>query len=187
MPFGLGFFATAGAGGAAGSYDLLETQVLGSSAASVTFSSLSTYASTYKHLQLRLVTRSSWGSAQAGLVMQLNADTAANYSYHGLGGNGSSVSSFAGASQSFMYQGVSTGNSATANAFAGVVIDILDAYETTKYKQVRALFGNATTEVGMHSGSWRNTNALTSILLKTDVTSNFLTGSRFSLYGIKGA
>ena len=47
MPFGLGFFATAGAG-AAGSFDLLETQVLGSAQASVTFSSLGTY-SNYKH------------------------------------------------------------------------------------------------------------------------------------------
>ena len=181
----LGILAASGA--SAGSFDLLETQVLGSSQASVTFSSLGTYASTYKHLQLRIVSRSTWSGAQAGLVMQLNADTAANYSYHGLGGNGSSVSSFAGASQSFMYQGVSAGNGATANAFAGVVIDLLDVFDTNKFKTVRALFGNSTTEVGIHSGSWRNTNALTSILLKTDVTSNLVTGSRFSLFGIKGA
>lgn len=181
----LGFLAASGV--SAGSFDLLETQVLGSDTASVTFSSLSTYASTYQHLQLRITARSSWASAQAGLVMQLNADTGSNYSYHGLGGNGSSVSSFAGANQSFMYQGVATGNTATANAFSGVVIDILDSFETTKYKTVRALFGNSTTEVGIHSGSWRNTNALTSILLKTDVTSNLLTGSRFSLYGWKAA
>lgn len=182
----LGFLAASSS--SAGSFDLLESTVLTGSQASVEFTNLtSKYASTYQHLQLRITARSSRSAQQDGLVTQLNGDTAGNYSYHILGGNGSSVSSFAGANQTFMYSGVSVANSATANAFSGVVIDILDPFETTKNTTLRTLFANATTEVGLHSGSWRNTASVTSIKLALDTGVNFLQYSRFSLYGLRAA
>lgn len=185
MPFGLGFFATAGAGGAAGSFDLLETQVLGSNTASVTFSSLSTY-SNYQHFQLRVTARMSFSDPERSLVLRFNADTASNYNNHGLFGNGSSAGSFYFA-DTYISIGSFPAANATANAFGPGVIDILDPYETTKNKTVRSLAGTPTTpQISLRSGLWRNTAAVSSITL-LDPTSNLVTGSRFSLYGIKAA
>lgn len=178
----LGFLAVSGV--SAGSFDLLETQVLGSSTASVTFSSLGTY-SNYKHLQIRVAARTDRsGAADDNVIMRFNGDSGSNYSCHNLRGNGSSVISGALTNETKIVARAIGGNDGN---FGAVVIDILDAFETTKYKTSRSLGGYATNIVELGSGSWRNTAALTSILLDQDVGSNFLTGSRFSLYGIKGA
>lgn len=179
MPFGLGFFATAGVS-AAGSFDLLETQVLTSTAASITFASLSTYASTYQHLQLRMA-----GSTNSGVnwgAMQFNGDTGTNYSRHELRGNGSSVTSSASANYDSYLFGVWGG------AAGAVVVDLLDPFETTKYKTGRALSGWVGADgVQLTSGSWRNTNAISSILIKNAGSEVFKIGTRFSLYGIKAS
>jgi hypothetical protein len=185
MPFGLGFFATAGAGGAAGSFDLLETQLISSTTASLTFSSLSTYASTYQHLQIRAVAKTDRGGAtNDNIIMRFNGDSATNYSCHNVRGSSGSVTSGANANETKIICRAVGGNDGN---FGAVVIDILDAFETTKYKTTRSLGGYATDIVELGSGSWRNTAALSSILLDQDVGSNFLTGSRFSLYGWKAA
>jgi hypothetical protein len=182
MPFGLGFFATAGAGGAAGSFDLLESQVLGSTAASVTFSSLSTYASTYQHLQIRMVARASRSGATTDpLIVKLNSTTQ-TYGHH-LFGNGSSVGS-GNIATSYSLLDAITGATAATNAFGACVIDILDPFETTKNKTIRALTG-ANTVVSLSSTFWNFTTAVSSIELSAFSATNFLVGSRFSLYGWK--
>jgi hypothetical protein len=183
MPFGLGFFATAGAT-RAGSFDLLETQVLGSTTASVTFSSLSTYATTYQHLQLRIVGKTDRAATNDNVLMRFNGDSGSNYSFHHLRGSSSSVTSGSNINETKIVARALGGN--TGN-FGAVMIDILDAFETTKNKSTRHFGGYSTDIVELGSGSWRNTAALTSILLDQDVGSNFLTGSRFSLYGWKAA
>ena len=183
MPFGLGFFATAGAG-AAGSFDLLETQVLGSSQASVTFSSLSTYASTYKHLQIRMVARASRSGATSDpLIVRLNSTTQ-TYGHH-LYGNGSSVGS-GNIATSYSLLDALAGASAATNAFGAGVIDILDPFETTKNKTIRGLTG-AGSSVALSSTFWNFTTAVSSIELSAFSATNFLVGSRFSLYGLKGS
>jgi len=185
MPFGLGFFATAGAGGA-GSFDLLETQVLGSAVSSVTFSSLSTYASSYQHLQIRFTARSTSGAGSTLYTnFTLNSDTGANYAWHSLRGNGSNVGSFAGTSQNYGRSGLATGSTAASNAFAASVLDILDPFETTKNKTTRFLAGAG--EIYLGSSFWNNTAAISSITVSEGYSSNFVTGSRFSLYGSKVA
>ena len=82
----LGVLQAQAAGGVVGvdAFDLLETQTLGTAAASVTFSSLSTYAADYQHLQIRMVAKSADGvsSNLRDLRIQVNADTAANYAAH---------------------------------------------------------------------------------------------------------
>jgi hypothetical protein len=194
MPFGLGFFATAGAGGAAGSFDLLESQVLGSTTASVTFSSLSSYASTYQHLQLRILARhtSSNGYPLSEIDLQFNGDTASNYSIHGLVGDGGSVTSYGATNTTIARIGYFTSAQATTGAYAATVLDILDPFETTKYKTLRSLTGvhqsfdgtDPDRAIALLSGSWRNTNAVTSLTLFRTALS-FASGSRFSLYGIR--
>jgi hypothetical protein len=185
MPFGLGFFATAGVSAAAGSFDLLETQTLTGSQASISFSNLTTsYAATYQHLQIRIALSA---LADRNLIMRFNGDSGTNYSYHGLEGTGSSVASFAGTSTTSMLAGV---NPAGSNLASSGVIDILDPFEATKYPTIRsfwgAYLGGAQQRVQLLSGSWRNTTSLATITMQYNA-SDLLTGSRFSLYGIKAA
>lgn len=193
MPFGLGFFAVAGAGGAAGSFDLLETQVLGSTQASVEFTSLNTkYASTYKHLQLRAVVRSDRAGLDRDLAfMQLNSDTGANYNSHGLVGAGNAVYSF-NSGQTTVMELFSYLQAATspAGAYSTYVIDLLDAYDTNKFKTIRSLSGgtvrSAESGVALSSGLYRSTSALTAIKFYGS-SANLSANSRFSLYGVKGS
>jgi len=75
------------------------------------------------------------------------------------------------------------------------VIDILDYTNTNKFKTTRCIAGTDSngvistvySTVGIMSGNWENTNAITSITMVTPATSaNFNSGTRFWLYGIKG-
>jgi len=144
MPFGIGFFAAAGAVAPAGavSYDLLQTEILTGSQASVTFSSLGDYASDYQHLQLRVAARSDRVDNVDFLQVTFNSDSAANYSLHYLRGSGSgSPSSLGLANQSHIWAGFLGTANHTADIFAPAVIDILDPFETSKYTTLRALGG----------------------------------------------
>jgi hypothetical protein len=180
----LGFLAGSG-GGVDTDFELIQTYTLGSAQASVTFSSLASYSSTYKHLQIRAVARSTRADFDSAINVQFNATTS-GYFYHELQGNGSTVSSSASTSQSSMRLGFTTGNSSASNAHGAMVLDVLDAYSATKNKTFRALTGGTDlNRIRLTSGSLALTNSVTEIKL-IDAFANFNTGSRFSLYGIKG-
>jgi hypothetical protein len=187
----LGIFSAAGAGGVVAdtSYELIESVILGTATPTITFSSLGTYSSTYKHLQLRAVARfSDSGADERGINLRLNADSGSNYGIHGLTANGASVSSYGAASANQIPIGQFPTGQTTANVFAPVVVDFLDVYSTTKNKTVRSLTGFiGLSTIGLRSGVWLNTASLTSITLThTSTATDFVIGSRFSLYGIKG-
>jgi hypothetical protein len=185
--FPLGILSAAGAGGAdLGSFDLLESQILGSAQSSVTFSSLGTYSSTYKHLQIRFTARSTRASTLDLVNFRFNGDTGSNYSLHRLTGNGSSVSSAGASVQPNFYIGFISGGDAGGSQFGAGVADLLDPFSTTKNKTVKSLTGSTSApELDLYSGAWYNTASVTSFDL-FPLAGNFVTGSRFSLYGIKG-
>ena len=170
------------------SYESISTITVGSGgSASINFTSI---PATYTHLQVRAILRSTRALSQAGLILRLNSDTGNNYSWHGLVGDGSSLSAFdTQGLPSFMYLGEHPAGNASSSMFGTVVIDILDYANTNKYKTVRTLSGqdrNTTGEVRLLSGNWRNTNAVTGITIKEDI-SNIAEFSSIALYGIKGA
>jgi hypothetical protein len=186
IPFGV--LSAAGAGGVAGAYELIETTILGTNTSSVTFSSLATYASTYKHLQIRATGKTDRTASNTDfLLLRFNGDTGSNYARHLLAGDGSVVVSGAGTSTTSISVERFAGN-ATTNFFGAAVIDILDAYSTTKNKTVRSLGGLAgdVNQITLNSGVYLNTSSTTSLTLAVGGGTNILTGSRFSLYGIKG-
>jgi hypothetical protein len=185
----LGIFSAAGAGGV-GDYELIESTILTGSQASVTFSGLGAYSSTYKHLQIRATVRTSRSdSGEDGLLIRLNGNTGANYASHQFFGSGTSVTSSNAVSGTFMRGGQINGNTAVANAFSASIIDLTDAY-TTKNKTIKTRNGSAVITnarwVRLSSGVFINTDSLTTVLLYPEIGANFLTGSRFSLYGIRG-
>jgi len=161
-------------------FPLGMVQVGSGGAADVTFSSI---PSTYTHLQIRGLARIVTGG-QAG-VIQFNGDTTTtNYYQHGIEALGSGTPG-AYASNSFP---TIISIPSTANIFAVTVTDILDYKNTNKYKTIRVLTGqdkNGSGELYFSSGLWKNTNAITSILIKPNASS-FVEFTQFALYGIKG-
>jgi hypothetical protein len=192
----LGILDSGGAAAGGGtSYESIATVTVGSGgAADIQFTSI---PSTYTHLQIRTIGRSS-NSANNGISMriQLNSDTGSNYSQHYLGtfqGASSATESVGAANTSSIYIGTIPDNNIMADLYAGTIIDILDYKNTNKYKTLRALSGydfNGATSgysyLNLHSGNWRNTNAITSIKL-FGAAGNFMQYSQFALYGIKGS
>lgn len=171
-------------------YTLLESVVAGSDVATVTFSDLvSKYASTYKHLQIRYSARSTFASADGALYLQFNGDTAGNYRSHYLTATGSSVVS-ADVTSSYpngVHVGFGvTGANSAANNFGAGIIDLLDAFVTTKNTTVSIFAGSTDlNRIAMASGVWFNTAALNSLVFD-DIFGNIVQNSRFSLYGIRG-
>jgi len=179
-------------------YELIASEILGSSQASVTFSSLGDYSSTYKHLQIRVVAKTDRASeATDSLRLIVNGNTTnTSYASHILLGTGSNV--FSDAATGDVAGTRTVGQLAATEAPAGVyyptVIDILDPFSTTKNKTTRSLTGTDAPDFGgsrarmieLRSNLFLSTSSVTSLELNKRFGSNFVAGSRFSLYGIKG-
>lgn len=170
-----------------GAYESIATTVITSDTASVTFSSI---PQTYKHLQLRMFAKTDRADLEDVTLIQFNGDTAANYSYHNIRGNGTAASSEGAASTSYIYlHFASTGSTGVTNIFASSVVDILDYADTNKFKTTRSLHGfdaNGSGRIYLASGNWRSTSAITSIVLDQQFGTNWKQYSHFALYGIKG-
>jgi hypothetical protein len=172
------------------SYESIATVNVGLlGSASVDFTSLSSYSSTYKHLQIRAIVKTAFANAQDGLKIQMNGATGASYNYHYLGGNGSATYSGAGGSsaQTFM-QSESVAGAIGSNIYGVMVLDILDAFSTTKNKTLRTIGGvdnNGSGVVEMWSGLYLSTSATDSIKIYSFNGSNISQYSQFALYGIK--
>jgi hypothetical protein len=149
---------------------------------SIDFTSIS---SAYTHLQIRGINRNE--TANNTFRLRFNSDSGSNYSRHYLFGDGSTAQAAAGASQTSIGAGIIATSSNGANIFSGFVIDILDYANTSKYKTMRSLGGydaNGSGNIGLFSGVWLNTAAITSITLLSD-SGDQNQYSSFALYGIK--
>jgi hypothetical protein len=121
--------------------------------------------------------------------MRINGvSTTGTYAKHGLEGNGTAASAYGVDSASATWLDVGYVVSAGSNP-AVAVIDILDYANTSKYKTTRTLAGNDQNGaglVGIYSGLYMSTSAISSIEFTINGSGNFATGSSFALYGIKG-
>jgi len=171
-------------GGPVGAYDSLATVTLSSAASSITFAGI---PSGYKHLQLRAIGHwSGTANTYANGQMQFNGDTGSNYAYHRLYGNGSAASADASTSTTKINTPWFPDDTYTNN-FGTIIVDILDYANTNKYKTVRSLGGfdgNGTGLLGLISGVWMNTSAITSLSFSLP-SYNLVTYSQFALYGVK--
>jgi hypothetical protein len=144
-----------------------------------TFSSI---PSTYKHLQLRFLGIES--SLASTFRLRFNGDTGANYARHWLYGDGSSATAGGTASTSVIDVGSKLG--ILTEPCVGI-IDIQDYTSTSINKTVRSFSGhdrNGAGEVGLYSGVWLNTSAITSITFFASA-GNQNSGATIALYGIK--
>ena len=156
-------------------YSQIATQTLGSAASSVTFSSIS---GTYTDLVL-VINGST--TIDQNYRLRFNSDTASNYSYTRLTGDGTSAASERATGTAFIH--ISAGDHTNTGVF---IVNIQNYSNTTTYKTTLSRHNIAASNVGTYVGLWRSTSAITSVTITTSSTT-FTSGSTFTLYGIKAA
>lgn len=170
-------------------YEPIATQTLGTSASSITFSSI---PGTYTDLRISFTGILTSGSSGDSLAIRFNGDTAANYSRTFLQGDGSAGSSSRATAQEYGLIGQQIGR--FNPSFAGV--DIF-SYAGSTFKT----FLSQGAEVGTSGGSgqygdvvcwvnlWRSTAAITSVQIapRYGGLAVFDIGTTATLYGIKNA
>lgn len=160
-------------------YEKIEAKSLGSNTTSVTFSSI---PNTYTDLVLIANTRLVSSGSGTNYLVTFNGDSGSNYSITYLTGNGSSASSGRASNQTAMDTAYMPSNSAL-----GVIKYSINNYaNTTTYKTLLSRSDQADSGVFAYVGLWRNTAAITSMTIAGGA-SNILSGSTFTLYGIKAA
>jgi hypothetical protein len=170
-------------------YTLISSNVLSSSAASVTFSAI---PATYTDLVVRVSTRSSVASTQSNLAVELNSDSSALYSATFLFMTGVTPYSqnWTGDTYGRTY-GNTVGSSATSNTFSNFEL-YLPSYTASQNKPL-STFGvtenNSTNDATITATAnlYRSTTAISSLRFFNNDSSNFVSGSSFYLYGISNA
>jgi hypothetical protein len=168
-----------------GDYELIQTQILGSSQNAIVFNNLENHSSTYRHFQLRVIGRAQRAFTNEPLFMRFNGDSGTNYAWNILFTSGSSVASAGDGNTNVMRAGILASANSASNNFGASVIDILDVYQA-KNKSIRYLASLTNDGPILGGGIWRSTNAISSITLTSWSGTDFIAGSRFSLYGIRG-
>ena len=159
-------------------YTPLANITLGSSASSVTFSSI---PATYR--DLILVVSAPTTTTPSQQFVRFNGDTGANYNTVVAEGFPSSTGSEAYLSRTNFNLNRTTESSTTIPSI--YLIQLMDYSATDKHKTglIRtADFGSGKEGATMWAGRWANTSAITSILFA--VTTSFAANSTFSLYGV---
>jgi hypothetical protein len=166
-------------------FESISTVSVGSGgASSVEFTSI---PSTYSHLQIRGIARSTNSVTSVNISLQFNGVTSSSYAWHWIYGDGSSVVASNDSNTTLAYVARGAGASASSSIFGAAVIDILDYANTNKTKTVRALSGHDNNGSGyawFASGLFNSTNAISSITIKAQ-DGNLAQYSRFALYGVK--
>jgi hypothetical protein len=167
----------------ANTYTLISSNTLGSSAATVTFSSI---PATYTDLVLRISSR--FDGNGNSLAITFNGNTSSVYRNVYLSADGSATETSNSGSTKIFLIGVNTSPS-TANTFGNMEVYIpnYQVAANKPFSSFGATENNATTAfIEMNAGLFLSTAAITSIGLSGD-SYNFVSGSSFYLYGIKNS
>lgn len=164
----------------------ISENILGGSSATITFSSI---PATYRALQLHCTIRGTAALTFTSLGMQFNGDTGANYDVEQIFGTAATIAASEGINTTSMSIGEMTANSASAGAASTHIIDIPLYAGTSFWKNATTKHvlntgtGTGTIYSKLWTGRWRNTAAITSIVL-TPGSGSFGAGSSFVLYGL---
>ncbi len=165
---------------AGSTYTKIASTTLGSAAASVTFSSI---PSTYTDLVLVM---NYFSTASEWPMIQFNSDTATNYSFTEMYGNGTSAASLRQSSINGIWVGYGAYSPAGSTNPGTIIINIQNYSNTTTNKTTLSR-SNSTNGVEATVGLWRNTAAINTIVLKHQTATTYIAGSTFNLYGITAA
>jgi hypothetical protein len=160
---------------ATNTYVALDKKTVTTSVASVEFTGIS---QAYTDL---IVVINAQTSSDTQIRMRLNSDAGTNYSSTVMAGDGSTQFSIRVADE----QSMNIGGAGTQ--FGTTIINLNNYSNTTTLKTVIADYkftSSSYGETGAKIGTWRNTNAITSILFLLPGAFTYSAGSTFSLYGI---
>jgi hypothetical protein len=161
---------------AGNTYTQIASTTLGTAASTVTFSSIS---GAYTDLVL---VYGGTNSINGSLRFQVNGDTASNYSYNFVYGDGTSAVSGRATSQTSGLTG-----SITAGTIASHIAQFQNYSNATTYKTILARANDTQSVVIATVNLWRSTAAINSIVCLLTGGGNFTAGSTFNLYGIAAA
>ena len=168
---------------AGATYEPIETVTLNGSVSTVTLGAGGTIPQTYT--DLILVFNS--GTATAGnFQTRFNGNSSAIYSTVTLYGASNGAPASGGyANLNHMYPGVAGAapNTLTSNA----ILHFSNYSNNTTFKNMLSRYNNAALEVDITISTWRSTDPVTSITISSYSGANYLSGSTFTLYGIKAA
>tara|TARA_R110000822_G_scaffold14484_2_gene50905 strand:+ start:960 stop:1451 length:492 start_codon:yes stop_codon:yes gene_type:complete len=153
-------------------YTLIDSTTLGSSAASVTFSSIS---ATGKG-DLVVVVNSLADAGTINFTMRFNGATTGYTAVTAYGDGGSAASFTSSSNLDLMAYGGNTTVPALVSA------TVLDFSSTNKHKTVLANGYRADKQASMSVGRWADTAAVTSLTIRTTTANNYAAGSTFFLY-----
>jgi hypothetical protein len=168
-------------------YTLISSNVLTTTAASVTFSAI---PATFTDLVLRASIRTDSAATQDSLIMKLNNDSSALYSTIMLRGNGSSAISAVTSSETSINARQVDADTATSNTFSSTEIYI-PSYTVSQNKPI-SIDGvqennNAEAFRIAIASLYRSSTAISRIDFNPLNGTNFVSGSSFYLYGISNA
>lgn len=169
-------------------YNLIASNTLSSSAASVTFSAI---PGTYTDLVVKWSARSDGATTNEYSKIVLNSDIAANYSETYVRGTGSTADSGRYSSNDkWLFIPIDGANN-TSSTFSNSEIYIPNYAGSTKkvagsYSVREENAATANSIVG-NAHLYQGTSAITSIQLTPNNGTNFVSGSSFFLYGIKNS
>lgn len=159
-------------------YDKLATTTLGSDTGTITFSSID-----QTYTDLILIMNCKINTSGGNCWVRVNGDTSSNYIYNGMYNSGSSVAA--------------AYNSSTANGLLVGAINSWDTNEsvytlqinsyanTTTYKTGSSRGNNPSVSVDRTASLWKSNAAINSLTIRNSDGNSFVTGSMFTLYGIK--
>jgi hypothetical protein len=154
-------------------YQAIASTTLSSNAATVTFGSI---PGTFTDL---VIIGDSTSSSLGAVYMYFNGVTGTtNYSATVLSGNGSSGSSFRSTDTDQALCSV------VDTVRSGFIVNIMSYSNTSVFKALISRGGVTTFATRAFAGLWRSTAAITSISIFNG-GGNFVSGSTFSIYGIK--
>jgi hypothetical protein len=154
--------------------------------------SFTSIPSTYKSLQIRVLSKDTDTTYNGftSAILRFNSDsTTGHYSYHRLNTSSGSVVAYGNGSTSSISLDTldASSGSGMTNIFAGGIIDVIDYASTTKYKTLKYLggFDNNSTGGGISlvSGLWQSTSAVTSLSIASNDVA-WAAGTTFTLYGV---
>jgi hypothetical protein len=163
-------------------YTPLATVTLGSTASSVTFSSI---PATYRDLIVVLSVRSTRANDLDFMAARLNGDGGTNYSDVNMFGDpNNSTNSQSGSGATYLNMVNIDAASRPAGTFSPVVLQIMDYSATDKHKTY-LIRGNQISYPEARAGRWASTSAVSSIVVSVPYNSaQFATGTTLNLFGV---
>jgi hypothetical protein len=175
-------------GGGSGDYVLLGTFTGDGSTGTASFTSIS---GSYRHLMVVGSGRSSAAVSNTAYTVRFNSDSGSNYDVQRINAQGSTINTESDMGKTSFFDGTQMpGTSATAGFPGGLKFTVINYSGATLYKAVEFeddfQTGTGASGIIMHKGrgTWRSASAVTRIDIAL-ASGNWVTGTYFSLYGLK--